>query len=101
MQLKHGVLAKDESGNIKISIKEEKDFIHINVSDDGPGIDNELIPYLVTGSIRGSGIGLSNVQKRMETLYGYGLSIESEENKGTSVTLKLPKRGEKDESDFD
>jgi two-component system LytT family sensor kinase len=99
--VKHGVLAKDESGNIKISIKEEKDFIHINVSDDGPGIDNELIPYLVTGSIRGSGIGLSNVQKRMETLYGYGLSIESEENKGTSVTLKLPKRGEKDESDFD
>ena len=39
-----------------------------------------------------TGIGLINVMKRIELYFGseYGLKIESEVNRGTSVHIKLP-----------
>jgi two-component system sensor histidine kinase YesM len=41
----------------------------------------------------GSGVGLVNVHNRIRLLMGeqYGLSVESEEDKGTKITVHLPK----------
>jgi len=49
--------------------------------------DSEDKPY------KGSGIGLRNVNQRVEMNYGtqYGISIQSVEGKYTSVSIKLPK----------
>ena len=45
-----------------------------------------------TGSSRGSGIGVKNVNERIRLYFGseYGLSIESEPDEGTVVTIHLP-----------
>lgn len=42
----------------------------------------------------GHGIGVSNVYRRIRLFYGeYAqFKIESEENRGTCITMKLPKR---------
>jgi len=50
---------------------------------------------LLTGgskSMHGSGVGVRNVNERIELYYGrdYGLSFESEIEEGTTVTLIFP-----------
>ena len=39
-----------------------------------------------------SGIGINNVDDRLKLIYGnqYGINIESEENKGTKITISVP-----------
>jgi sensor histidine kinase YesM len=41
----------------------------------------------------GGGVGIANVQARLQTIFGpgYGLEIESEPGHGTSVTMTFPK----------
>lgn len=43
-------------------------------------------------NISGSGIGVRNVNERIQLRFGkeYGISYESEEGKGTTVTYVLP-----------
>ncbi len=88
--VRHGVLEKAGNGSIKISVQNEGDGLSICVSDDGKGIEKELIPLLLNGKVKGAGIGIINVHKRLLTLYGCGLRIESEPGLGTNVYLKLP-----------
>ncbi|MFC4303305.1 cache domain-containing sensor histidine kinase [Cohnella boryungensis] len=80
--------------------------IVIQVTDTGPGMSKERLE-LVQRSLAGngseitdslsmegsqSGIGLTNVQKRVKLLFGdrYGLRIQSELGKGTQVYLTVP-----------
>lgn len=88
--VRHGVLKKGGGGTIKITVKNENSCISIVVSDDGQGIERELIPLLLNGRLKGAGIGVINVHKRLMALYGCGLSIESEPGIGTNVYMKLP-----------
>ena len=63
----------------------------ISVSDKGPGIPKDMVIQLYSGEGRG-GVGLKNVHRRIELYYGigYGLTIESQEGRGTSVCIKIP-----------
>ena len=47
----------------------------------------------MTTSVGESGIGLKNVNERIQLTYGpaYGLSIESVEDEGTTITVRLPR----------
>jgi two-component system sensor histidine kinase HydH len=68
-------------------------FIRLLISDTGAGIRKENLnrvfdPYFTTKP-SGTGLGLAIVQKIMEAHNG-GISIESDEGKGTTVTLALP-----------
>ena len=66
------------------------------VRDNGIGIPAEEAALLLTDSNRvhkhGSGVGLVNVNQRIQLLFGraYGLSIESEPDEGTTVSIRLP-----------
>lgn len=84
--IKHGIFPKEGPGVISIVIKDEEDLI-IKVIDDGVGF---------SGACNNS-IGLYNVEKRLETVYGknYELKIHSVKDKGTEVMIKLPKMGVK------
>jgi signal transduction histidine kinase len=74
-------------------------FVQIRVVDSGKGIPKEHInrvfePFFTTkGTGKGTGLGLSVslgiVQKHEGTI-----EIESEEGKGTAVTVLLPRTGE-------
>ena len=70
----------------------EGEFLCFEVSDDGIGIPYEKRKTLLTEAAGASGIGLKNVHERILLTYGkpYGLTIISEEDEGTTVTIRLP-----------
>ena len=73
----------------------------ISVSDSGIGISREFIPKMFdpftqehapgTGNIQGTGLGLSIV-KRLVTLMGGKIEVESSKGKGSVFTIYLPLR---------
>jgi two-component system sensor histidine kinase YesM len=70
--------------------------IYITVKDNGFGMSSEEVEGLLTDDTRvrkkGSGVGLINVQRRIQLRFGeeYGLKIDSEPDEGTTVTIHLP-----------
>lgn len=93
----YGVEHMDGEGEIKIKGYEKDGDIFISVSDNGMGIPEETLSTLLTDKARsrgkGSGIGLWNVNQRIQIYFkgDYGLIIDSELDEGTTVTIHLPK----------
>jgi two-component system sensor histidine kinase YesM len=93
----HGLEEKKEKGTIKIDILEKDKYLVIKVNDDGVGISTDNLEkindkLILSEENDGKSIGMINVNQRIKIHYGkrYGLSIESEFGKGTTVTLLLP-----------
>ena len=93
----YGVEHMDGEGEITLRGYEKDGDIFISVSDNGMGIPEETLATLLTDKARsrgkGSGIGLWNVNQRIQIYFGgdYGLIIESELDEGTTVSIHLPK----------
>jgi two-component system, sensor histidine kinase YesM len=92
----HGLETKEGEGQIHI-IVENTDHLVIRVMDDGIGMSREKLAEIKENlndfrKLNRSNIGLSNVNQRIKLLYGldYGIKVESEENKGTVITIELP-----------
>ncbi len=74
---------------------DQNDFISIAIADQGCGISKEDLPhvkdkfYKANVSVRGSGIGLA-VTNEIINLHNGRMEIDSEEGKGTLVTIYLP-----------
>ena len=90
--IKHGLYPKISGGKITIRIDEKPSFFRIAVIDDGLGIEREKLSTVLDDSVPKKSIGLSNVNKRLNTLYGSKnrLRIFSRENKGTIVSMRIP-----------
>lgn len=86
-----------DKSKVTITQKIIKNELIITVSDNGIGIPTKELPTIGerfyrasnTGTIDGTGLGLAIVQKILN-IYGGSKSIESTQNKGTTVTLTLP-----------
>ena len=86
--------AIDKFGTIKFKTSLDiNEQIKIEISDDGPGIPkyikNKIFNLYFTTKARGTGIGLSMVQ-RIIFEHGGTISLETEENKGTKFIIILP-----------
>lgn len=81
--VKHGIEPKTGGGRIVIRGNREDDIVRIEVGDTGTGID-------VNKS--GIGIGLSNIRKRLELLYGDKGRLVIRENSpsGVSAVVEMP-----------
>lgn len=94
--INYGIREMDGCGIINICGKKDGDKIILSVSDNGMGIPDDEIGFLLrdTNRIRkrGSGVGLVNVNNRIKILFGgqYGLYIESELDEGTTVYINIP-----------
>ena len=94
----HGIKEKGGPGAITIQVRHRDNRLFIQVSDDGAGIPPDKLTALrARVATEGdepltSSIGLYNIYHRIQLFYGteYGMEIESEEGKGTCVTLTLP-----------
>ncbi len=95
----HGIKYLQEEGLIRIEAKDTGDGkIKIIVSDNGVGMAPDVLSTLLdkeserNHSKEGNGIGLINIDERIKLSYGdeYGLSIESELDEGTTVTITIP-----------
>lgn len=101
----HGMEGMYEDGEIIISVYEEEETIKIDVVDNGLGMTEDKLEYImhhqVVSSKRGSGIGVRNVHERIQLIYGkqYGITITSELDEGTTATITIPKMEETDETE--
>ncbi|MGE7612747.1 MULTISPECIES: sensor histidine kinase [unclassified Paenibacillus] len=93
--LYHGIEMMPDEGFISIQAELKDNLVIIRISDNGLGMSKETMKVILTGgskSMSGSGVGVRNVNERIELYYGreYGLSFESEIEEGTTVTLIFP-----------
>ena len=93
----HGIKKKRGTGKITIRAYRREQNLIIEVSDDGCGMPEEICRKILSDEIEsenisGSGIGVKNVNERIQLRFGkkYGLSYSSEEGIGTTVTYVLP-----------
>lgn len=95
----HGVDPSSGQTRIRIRAYQESERAYvIQIEDNGPGMEQRLLYSIHHDlehrdiSMGGSQIGVVNVHRRMEYLFGpgYGLWIDSEQQKGTQVCLRLP-----------
>ena len=94
----HGMAYADGDGEIQIHAFREGEDVLIEVTDNGPGMPEELVEQLLSpngpavSGAKGSGIGFRNVHQRIQLTFGpdYGLTILSEPDSGTTVRIRLP-----------
>ncbi len=88
--LNHGLFPKLGSCLLAIEAYTEDDSLIVTITDNGVGIPPAKLAQIRSG--RSDGIGITNVQKRLISLYGskYGLTISSDPPFGTEVWLRIP-----------
>ena len=97
--LYHGIKNRRGGGKITITGQESESDYRLIVTDDGMGMDSERLNEITRGLSDKAPedakiYGLYNVNERIRLFYGeeYGISIESEYDRGTTVTIRLPKK---------
>ena len=85
--IKHGLERKIGEGRITITTRLRDRQIVIEVHDDGLGMTEDRLEQAV-----GDGIGLSNVNERLRTIYGAAcqLKLRSIPGEGTWVSMEIP-----------
>ena len=86
--------AMPNGGNFSIQIRAEEDRLIFRVSDDGPGIPEEIRgslfeSFVTRGKRDGTGLGLAIVKKIVERHDGT-IEVETATDKGTTFILTLP-----------
>jgi two-component system LytT family sensor kinase len=85
--IKHGLSPKVGGGRILIRSQMQNGHAIIEVRDDGLGMSEERLEHAL-----GGGIGLSNVNERLRTIYGagYQLKLTSMPGQGTCASIEIP-----------
>lgn len=85
--IKHGLARKVGGGRITIRTEVRGGHTVIEVLDDGLGMTEERLENAL-----GGGIGLSNVDERLRTIYGagYRLKLTSVPGQGTCASVEIP-----------
>lgn len=94
----HGIMEKEEkTGSIVLTGWMEDEDIVLLLSDDGVGIDPDILPKFLDGTFhnpqsKGSNVAVYNTHRRLQILYGehYGLSFSSTIGEGTEVQIRIP-----------
>ncbi|KIL36894.1 membrane protein [Gordoniibacillus kamchatkensis] len=97
----HGIEGMEEGARIKLTIRREGDTVVVAVADNGAGMDEETRQRLLEAQSgfadeaprgQSTGLGTRNVYRRLQLFYGPGdlVTIQSEEGKGTTVTIRVP-----------
>lgn len=98
----HGFSEKDDACSLMISIIREGNVIHIEVRDNGKGMDALRLQSLMhkhVHSEKGTGIGLYNVNRRLRMHFGDDaqLHLSSTVGKGTTVSFTVKAKERSDE----
>ncbi len=98
----HGLATQEQDWRLRVSAKAMRGEIRMVVADNGVGMSREnLDQVLRMGYGTGMGLGLSNVNERLCSLYGedYKLRIRTAPGKGTVVLIRIPIRCAEEETD--
>lgn len=91
----HGIKYKEGKGLIRIRGFRQNERMILQVQDDGKGMEPETLAHIFekhTKDTRSNGVGLNNVNERIQLYYGddYGISFRSSPGEGTEATITLP-----------
>ena len=91
----------DEGTEIVLTAKQTEEDMIVSITDEGIGIPEEELPYLFDRLYRveksrsresgGSGLGLA-IAKEIVDAHDGSIDVQSELGKGTTVTVKIPRR---------
>jgi two-component system LytT family sensor kinase len=87
--IKHGLEPRIHGGTVTLRSSLKGERVLIEVADDGVGMGNRPASALRR---TGAGIGMKNVQERLEVLYGdqAHFSVVSNPGRGTLVSIEIP-----------
>ncbi|QPW56927.1 histidine kinase [Clostridium botulinum] len=95
--IKEKILKQEyDQGIISISTTYDESYVYCSIEDNGIGIPDDiknkiLDPFFTTKPIgKGTGLGLSITYEIIKNTHKGELIVESEENLGTNITIKLP-----------
>ena len=97
----HGLEEKETGGMVTVRVLHDAEGreIQIAVSDNGCGMELETLDrlredILTKNPEKKESIGLYNINQRVKLCYGteYGMTIDSERERGTVITLHLPEK---------
>lgn len=94
----NAIHAMPDGGQLLIGMSPADDMVKLTVADTGHGIPQEVIarvfdPFFTTKEFgKGTGLGLTVVKGIIEEHHG-SIAAESQEGKGTTFTILLPKSG--------
>ncbi|OMF80246.1 cache domain-containing sensor histidine kinase [Paenibacillus glucanolyticus] len=95
--IQHSIRGNFEHGKVILSGRIEELDLVIDITDNGKGIPQTVIQGLEEEPVDSvsngrSGVGLRNVNERIKIYFGteYKLRIETEEGKGTRITIRHP-----------
>jgi len=85
--IKHGLSSKVEGGVITLRTRLEAERLHIEIEDDGVGVEESKLATMFD-----SGIGVSNVNERLHVLFGddYRMDVDSRPGEGTRTHIEFP-----------
>jgi signal transduction histidine kinase len=91
--IQNGAQAMPEGGVLKVSLDEDRKFAVLRVSDQGPGIPDEIkekiFDLYFTTKAQGSGIGLAMTYRIVQLHYG-SIEVQSKLGRGTEFQLRIP-----------
>jgi len=91
----NAVHAMPDGGTLRVGLAPEQQMVKLTVADTGHGIPRDAVkkifePFFTTKEFgKGTGLGLTVVKGIIEEHQG-SIAVESEEQKGTTVTVLLP-----------
>jgi len=98
--LRNAIVYSKEDNEVRIFVRNEKTHYVLQIEDDGRGISKEDLPFIFDRFYRadkarsrqkgGTGLGLSIVKMILD-IHQYDISLESVLDKGTKVTVIIPK----------
>lgn len=102
----HGIKYKETKENLKIYAKPVDGRVEIVVADDGIGMDEDVMEHIFDEhrkEQKRNGVGVPNVQKRLQLQYGseYGIRYESVKGAGTKVVITIPTDGGRTDEKMD
>ncbi|SCA58255.1 putative Histidine kinase [Candidatus Terasakiella magnetica] len=96
--LSNAIKYNRDEGDVFLCVEQEEDALVLSISDSGYGIAKDKMKDLFTPfnrlgvegqNIEGSGIGLT-ITRKLVTMMGGDIQVESEEGKGSTFSLYLP-----------
>jgi PAS domain S-box-containing protein len=92
--MKNAIDAMGKGGRLSVKTRVKGNLVEISVADNGCGISSEnqekvFSPFFTTKK-HGTGLGLCISKRIIEAHEGGGLSVESQESKGTTFRITLP-----------
>lgn len=95
----HGLKYKESKGLLIVRGYTRGENAFIEIADNGVGMDAETLKHIFERhkvNYHSNGVGVYNVQKRLQLHYGadYGITYRSEPGIGTTATIIIPRNQE-------